>query len=231
MRLPPFSVAIDTETNVKTNNRKSKYFKHDITKMAANEEIYSEEEYKLVIENLERLRYFIKLDMQEMDEYANLGQNTYSRIIAGKQQPRLDELITIGKLIYNLKAIDLFKPNLQAPALNHLPEPIRRLTKARAGKLLRVQKKRDIIYYCIALLTSEFNVGDEFTNSEITRLIKANFKDIHNSKSIEWNKSILAPFIEDTGKTRPGRTRPHKVFRLNKKIPQELVKKAAEAIR
>ena len=72
MRLPPFSVAIDTETNVKTNNRKSKYFKHDITKMAANEEIYSEEEYKLVIENLERLRYFIKLDMQEIDEYAKL---------------------------------------------------------------------------------------------------------------------------------------------------------------
>src|SRR5690606_14242546 len=122
--------------------------------------------------NLERLRVFVKLDMQEIDEYANLGKGTYSRIIGGKQQPRFIELATIGKSIYEISVIDLLKPNLKLPTLKNLPEAIVAIAKSRTGKTPRAQKKRDLIHYCIHTLAKEFSVGDEFTNADIIRVLE-----------------------------------------------------------
>lgn len=187
-------------------------------------------EYDLVLSNLENLRLSLNIEMQEIDDYAELGTNTYSRIISKKQPIRLDELISIGKNIYGLKGAKFFSSNLNVPPLTSLPQAIRTIVKRRKGQAPRVQEKRDIIQYCIAILDKHFKVGDDFTNSQIKGYFKGELETAFKGKSIEWSKSILSPFIADTEGTKPGKTKPEKVYKLVKRIPAELVKKAREMV-
>lgn len=188
------------------------------------------DEYDLVIKNLENLRLSFNIEMQEIDEYAELGTNTYSRIISRKQPIRLDELISIGKNIYGLKGTQIFSSTLKTPPLANLPQAIRTIVKLRKGKAPRVQEKRDIIQYCVVILDKHFKVGDDFTNSQVKAHFKEELEIAFKRKSIEWSKSILSPFIEDTGETKPGKTKPEKVHKLVKRIPSGMVKTAKDVV-
>lgn len=183
-------------------------------------------EYDLVLSNLESLRLSLNIEMQEIDEYAELGTNTYSRIISKKQPIRLDELISIGNNIYGLNGAQIFSSDINIPPLTSLPQAIKTIVKLRKGKAPRVQEKRDIIQYCIVILDKYFKVGDDFTNSQIKGYFKGELETAFKGKSIEWSKSILSAFIADTGETKPGKTKPEIVYRLVKKIPSEMLKKA-----
>lgn len=188
------------------------------------------DEYNIVLENLERFRTSLNIEMQEIDEYSKLGTNAYSRIIAKKQSIKLDELISIGKNIYNLKAVQILRPNIKTPPLTKLPEIIRKIVTPRKGNTPRTQEKREIILYCILILSKQFKVNDEFTNSQIKGYLKGELEIAFKGKSIEWNKSILAPFIDDTKKTKKVKTKPEKVYKLIKKIPSSMVEKAIETV-
>lgn len=187
-------------------------------------------EYDLVLNNLESLRLSLNIEMQEIDEHADLGTNTYSRIASKKQPIRLDELISIGKNIYNLKGVEILSSNLKTPPLSRLPQSIQVIVKQRKGKVPRKQEKRDIIQYCTLVLDNYFKVGDEFTNSQIKGYLTGELETAFKGKSIEWSKSILSDFIEGTGKTRKAKTKAEKVYRLAKAIPTEMVEKATEAV-
>src|SRR5690606_23098462 len=188
------------------------------------------DEYSIVLQNLEKLRLFFNIEMQEIDESVELGKNTYSRIISGKQSIKLNELISIGRKIYNLKAIQILNPNFKIPSIQSLPKNVRDIVKERKGKVPRTQEKRDIIQYCIVILNKHLKVGEHFTNSQVKQHFKGELETVFKSKSIEWNKSILSPFVEDTGTTQKVKTKPEKVYRLLKKIPSDMVKKAKETV-
>lgn len=188
------------------------------------------DEYNLIIVNLENLRSSLNIEMQEIDEHAELGTNTYSRIIKKKQPIRVDELISIGTKIYNLKAIQILNANLKIPAIRSLPIAIREIAKERIGKTIRTQEKRDIIQYSVIILKKHFKVKGNFTNSQIKGYLNEELKGTFKNKSIEWGKSVLSSFIEDTGKTQPGKTKPEKVYKLLKKIPSDMVNKAEELV-
>jgi len=188
------------------------------------------DEYSIVLQNLEKLRLFFNIEMQEIDESVELGKNTYSRIISGKQSIKLNELISIGRKIYNLKAIQILNPNLKIPSIQSLPKIVRDIVKERKGKVPRTQEKRDITHYCIVILNKYLKVGDHFTNSQVKQHFKGELETAFKRKSIEWNKSILSPFVEDTGKTQKVKTKPEKVYRLIKKIPSDMVKKAKDTV-
>jgi len=187
-------------------------------------------EYDLALNNLENLRLALNLEMQEIDEYAELGTNAYSRIIHKKQVLRLDELITIGKKIYNLKAVQLLSQVIKAPNIQSLPIEVARIAKERKGKSPRTQEKRDIIQYCILILDKYFTLGDTFANSQIKGYLKGELETVFKGKSIEWSKSILSPFVEDTKETKKAKTKAEKVYRLKKTIPKEMVEKASELV-
>jgi len=188
------------------------------------------DEYSIVLQNLEKLRLFFNIEMQEIDESVELGKNTYSRIISGKQSIKLNELISIGRKIYNLKAIQILNPNLKIPSIQSLPKIVRDIVKERKGKVPRTQEKRDIIQYCIVILNKHLKVGEHFTNSQVKQHFKGELETVFKSKSIEWNKSILSPFVEDTGTTQKVKTKPEKVYKLAKKIPKEMVRKAKDVV-
>lgn len=190
----------------------------------------SDNEYSIVLQNLEKLRLSFNIEMQEIDEYAELGKNTYSRIIARKQPIKLDELISIGRTIYNLMAIQILNPSLKVPSLESLPRAVRDIAKKRKGQVPRMQEKRDIIQYCIIVLDKHLKVGEHFTNSQVKQHFKGRLETAFKGKSIEWNKSILAPFVEDTGATQKVKTKPEKVYKLAEKIPEEMVNKAKDSV-
>lgn len=188
------------------------------------------EEYDICLENLEKLRLSFNIEMQEIDEYAHLGTNAYSRIISRKQPLKLEELISISNNIYNLKAVQILVPNTKAPPMSKLPKVILEIVKLRKGQEPRRQKKREIIQYCILIINKYFNVGEEFTNSQIKSYLGGELEATFKGKSIEWNKSILSPFIYDTGKTRKAKTKAEKVYQLKTAIPLEMAYKAKEAV-
>lgn len=187
-------------------------------------------EYDLIISNLEKLRLSLNIEMQEIDEHANLGTNTYSRIISRKQPIRLDELISISNNIYNLKVIQILRSNLKAPSSNRLPDAIKTIVIARKGKVPRTQEKRDIIQFCILVLDKHYKLEDNFTNSEIKGYFNEELELAFKNKSIEWNKSILSSFVEETGETKKAKTKAEKIYKLIKDIPREMVDKAKETV-
>ncbi|TJZ50061.1 hypothetical protein FAZ15_21840 [Sphingobacterium olei] len=187
-------------------------------------------EYDLVISNLEDMRLFLNIEMQEIDEYAELGTNTYSRIVSKKQPIRLDELISIGKHIYNIKTVQILSPNLKMPQSTKLPQEIKNIVTRRKGKTPRTQVKRDIIQFCILILNRHFKIDDNFTNSLIKSYFNAELDLAFKGKSIQWNRSILSPFVEDTNTTQSGKTKSEKVYKLIKKLPSDMVKKAKETV-
>lgn len=188
------------------------------------------DEYEIAIKNLEKLRLSLNIEMQEIDEQAKLGTNTYSRIVAGKQPIKLNELIAIGRAIYSLKAVQILNPNVKIPSINRLPIEIKKIAKERQGKDPRIQEKRDIIYYCILILNKHFKAGDDFTNSQIKGYLNDDLKFVFKGKSIEWNKSIIAKYIFDTETTRPAKTKPENVYKLLKKLPVKMVNEAKEIV-
>ncbi|SEM66285.1 hypothetical protein SAMN05216436_106143 [bacterium A37T11] len=72
--------------------------------------------------------------------------------------------------------------------------------------------------------------GDTFTNSSVKSYFSEELKQYFKGKSIEWNKSVLEPYILDTEETQKGKTKPEKVYKLEKKIPAGFVKKAIETV-
>ncbi|MGA6117040.1 hypothetical protein [Sphingobacterium anhuiense] len=187
-------------------------------------------EYDLVINNLENLRLSLKIEMQEIDEYADLGINTYSRIISRKQPIRLDELISIANNIYNLKGTQILSSNLKIPSPIRLPSSIKTIVTRRKDKTPRAQEKRDIIQFCILVLNRYFKVEDSFSNSEIKGHFNEELKKAFKNKSIEWNKSILSSFVTDTGETKKAKTKSEKIYKLIEEIPDDLVRKAEEKV-
>jgi len=190
----------------------------------------NKDEYEILLQNLEQLRSTFNIEMQEIDIAAELGKNTYSRLISKKQSKRIDELISISNKVYNLPSSLLLSPNLQIPSIDHLPNAIKSISVLRLGKSIRRQKKRDIIQYCILILNTYFIVGDNFTNSQIKSYLKGDLEAAFKSKSIEWHKSIISPFIEDTGHTQKAKTKSEKIYRLIHEIPTEMVSKATNVI-
>lgn len=57
-----------------------------------------------------------------------------------------------------------------------------------------------------------------------------NFKKLYKGKSIEWNKSILSSFAEETGETKKAKTKAEKIYKLIKDLPREMVDKAKETV-
>lgn len=187
-------------------------------------------EYNLILSNLEKLRVSLNIEMQEIDRYAELGTNAYSRFINKKQSIKVEELISISNKIYNLEVVQILNPSLAIPEITDLPPIIVDLIKERIGKLPRTQQKRDIIQYCILILNQHFNVGDDFTNSQIKRYLTNDLELLFKNKSIEWSKSVLSPFIEYTDQTRKAKTRAEKVYKLIKAIPIDMITDAKEAV-
>ncbi|MCY4778083.1 hypothetical protein ORI89_00360 [Sphingobacterium sp. UT-1RO-CII-1] len=164
--------------------------------------------------------------MQEIDEIAGLGKNTYSRIISGKQSIKLDELISIGHNVYNLTALKLLNTNLTPPRLTDLPLIVKKANQSRKGKTVRKQQRRDLILFCILILNKYFKVGSKFTNSEIKSYLTEELQNTFKDKSIEWNKSIVSSFIVDSNEKRKGKTKPEKLYILNSPLPQDIIERA-----
>lgn len=190
----------------------------------------NQKEYQLTLNNLEKLRLYFNLEMQEIDEIAGLGRNSYSRIISKKQSIKLDELISIGNNVYNLTVVKLLNKNLKEPTLKSLPPLVKELAISRQGKTVRQQQRRDLILFCILILNKHFQVGSTFTNSQIKSYLTDELQHIFKDKSIEWSKSILSTIIIDTNKKRKGKTKPEKLYQINSPLPQEIIDKAINTI-
>lgn len=186
-------------------------------------------DYKIIIQNLEKLRTNYGLEYSEVDEFANLKPGTYQNAIEEKAILNVKELISIVK-IYMANVPKIFSPKMRMPSFKTLSSKIKKIASERLGKTEKVIEKKDYIQYCVLLLNRHFKVGNDFTNSQIKGYFKGELETAFKGKSIEWSKSILSPFIADTGETKPGKTKPEKVYKLVKRIPAELVKKAEDMV-
>lgn len=186
-------------------------------------------EYRIIIDNLERLRINYGLEYEEVDSFANLKIGTYKSVITGKIVLSTKDLISIAR-IYTVGTPKLFNPKMKMPIFKNLPEAIKKIASERLGKTAKVIDKKDLIYYCILIFNKHYKINDDFTNSQIKGHFKGELDVAFKGKSIEWGKSILSPFIEDTGQTRSGKTKPEKVYKLIKKIPAEMVDKAKDTV-
>lgn len=185
--------------------------------------------YKIVLSNLEKLRISNGLEYSEIDKFANLKDGKYKEVIDGKAILDTKELIAVSKL-YFPDPSKVFNPKMRSPSFNDLPDYIQIIAKERKGKAARTQEKRDIIQYCILILNKHVKVGKDFTNSNIKGYFNDELKIVFKGKSIEWSKSVLSPFIEDTGETRKAKTKAEKVYKLIQEIPKDMVTKATTAI-
>lgn len=188
------------------------------------------DEYKICIKNLEKVRNYFGIQMKEIDKHAGLSTNAYSRIVNNKQILKLNELISISNKIYGLKALELLKPNMLFPKLDTLPIEIAKISKARKNQNPRSQTKREIIQYCIIILARYFKPGDEFTNSQIKDYLNDDLQLYFKGKSIEWKKSIISPYIENTKKKQKAKTKSEIVYKLKAALPDEIVNNANKAI-
>lgn len=186
-------------------------------------------EYQIIILNLERLRKNYGLEQGEVDKFGGLKNGTYKNVVNGKVILNVKDLISIAK-IYISDPSKVFNPKMRMPGFKDLPVSIKEIASERLGKSEKVIEKKDLIYYCIIILDNYFEIGNEFTNAEIKGYFTGEFETAFKGKSIEWGKSVLSSFIEDTGKTQPGKTKPVKVYQLIKKIPSQMVKKAKETV-
>lgn len=186
-------------------------------------------DYKIIIQNLEKLRTNYGLEYSEVDEFGNLKPGTYQNAIEDKAILNVKELISIVK-IYMANVPNIFSPKMRMPSFKTLSSKIKKIASERLGKTEKVIEKKDYIQYCVLLLNRHFKVGNDFTNSQIKGYFKGELETAFKGKSIEWSKSILFPFIADTGETKPGKTKPEKVYKLVKRIPSELVKRAKEMV-
>jgi len=187
------------------------------------------DEYQTIIANLERLRTNYGLELDEVDSLGKLKKGTYKNVVEGKAILNLIDLISIVK-IYLPDPSKVFNPKMRMPAFKDIPNVIKGIAAERLGKAEKQIEKKDRIYYCVLILDKYFNIGDEFTNSQINGYFKEELEKTFKGKSIEWSKSILSPFIEDTEKTQPGKTKPEKVYRLIQAIPRKMVGKAKEIV-
>ncbi|MFD2554758.1 hypothetical protein [Sphingobacterium tabacisoli] len=185
--------------------------------------------YKIVLSNLEKLRIGNGLEYSEIDKFANLKDGKYEEVIDGKAILDTKELIAVSKL-YFPNPSKVFNPKMRSPSFNDLPDYIQIIAKERKGKTTRTQEKRDIIQYSILILNKHVKVGKDFTNSIIKGYLNNELKTVFKGKSIEWSKSVLSPFIEDTGETRKAKTKEEKVYKLIKTIPKDMVAKATATI-
>src|SRR5690606_23315757 len=163
-------------------------------------------EYKIIIDNLERLRINYGLEYEEVDSFANLKIGTYKSVITGKIVLSTKDLISIAK-IYTVGTPKLFNPKMRMPIFKKLPEAIKKIASERLGKTAKVIDKKDLIDYCILIFNKHYKINDDFTNSQIKGHFKGELDVAFKGKSIEWGKSIMSPFIEDTGQTRSGKTK------------------------
>jgi len=186
-------------------------------------------EYKIIIDNLERLRINYGLEDEEVDSFANLKSGTYQSVITGKMVLSTKDLISIAQ-IYTVGTSKLFNPKMRMPIFKNVPEAIKKIASDRLGKTAKVIDKKDLINYCILIFNKHYKINEDFTNSQIKGHFKGELEVAFKGKSIEWGKSILSSFIEDTGQTRSGKTKPEKVYKLIKKIPADMIRKATETV-
>lgn len=187
-------------------------------------------EYDICLQNLEKARIYFRIQMQEIDRYAELGINAYSRIISCKQKIKLNELITICNKIYGENAIEFLNPHMSLRNLTSLPAQIVEIVEVRKNIKPREQNKREIIQYCIIILDKHFKPGDEFTNTQIKEYLNKHLQSHFKGKSIEWKKSILSSYIIDTKKRKKAKTKSEIIYKLKKALPVEIVNNAKEAI-
>jgi len=186
-------------------------------------------DYKTIITNLEKLRTNYGVEISEIDDFAKLKSDTYKKILAGKKILNVVELIAILN-IFEIDPSKIFNPNMRMPIFNQLPDLIKDIASERLGKKAKIIEKKDLIKYCILIIAKNIKVNDEFTNSQIKAHFDTDLAKKFKGKSIEWNKSSLSPYVEDTGETLPGKTKPEKVYKLVKKIPEEMVSIAMEVV-
>ncbi len=79
-------------------------------------------------------------------------------------------------------------------------------------------------------MDKHYKIEDNFTNSEIKGYFNEELVLAFKNKSIEWNKSILSSFVEETGDTKKAKTKAEKIYKLIKDIPREMVDKAKETV-
>lgn len=186
-------------------------------------------EYKVIIDNLERLRINYGLEYEEIDSFAKLKSGTYKSVITNKIILSTKDLISIAK-IYTVDSSKLFNPKMRMPIFKNLPEEIKKIASERLGKTEKIIDKKDLIDYCILIFNKHYKINEDFTNSQIKGHFKGELEVAFKGKSIEWGKSILSSFIEDTGQTRSVKTKPEKVYKLIKNIPKDMVDKARETV-
>lgn len=187
-------------------------------------------EYKIILQNLERLRKNYGLEYSDVDKLGGLKEGKYKKVIPEKEVLNVKELISVAK-IFIADPSKVFNPKMRMPAFKDLPSSVQEIASERLGKVGKVIEKKDFIQYCILILDKYFKVGDDFTNSQIKGYLEGDLAIAFKGKSIEWNKSILSPFIEDTGETRKAKTKAEKVYRFIKVIPPDMIKRAKEVTR
>lgn len=185
--------------------------------------------YETVIKNIERLRKNYGLKYSEIDKLGNLKKGTYLKVIEHQEILDIKDLIAIAE-IYSLKAEKVFNPKMRMPPFLSLPVSIQEIATERLGKTAKRINKRDLVQYCILILNEYYKPGDEFTNSDIKSHLKGELETIFKDKSIEWHKSILSLYVNDTGNRKSGKTKPEKIYKLVKKVPAEMVNKAKETV-
>lgn len=186
-------------------------------------------EYNVVLQNLEKLRINYGLKPAEVDSRAKLKKGTYQGAIDGNTDLTVKDLIAIAK-IYMPDPSKVFKHKMRLPAFKDLPEDIRKIAFERLGKTDKVIEKKDLIHYCILIFDKHFKLNSDFTNSEIKSYLNDDLKEAFKGKSIEWDKSSIAECILDTETTRSSKTKPENIYRLIKKIPTDMVKRASEKV-
>lgn len=177
-------------------------------------------EYQTTIENLEKLRKYCALHMNEVDNFLNFGEGKYARIISG-QSIELKDLITIASL-YNLQAKDVLHFNLKMPAIKSLPDEVQSIKLARADIKPREQVKIHFKEHLILILSSYHKVGDIFSNNEIKKKLPDHLKD----KAIEWNKTTLKEYVAEAFPNQKSNIK----YTLIKEIPKIEITKALEKI-
>lgn len=175
--------------------------------------------------NIEKLINFFGLSKSLIDDRLGWKNNKYSRIHNRLQEPTLTDLVEIAEL-YGVKVRDLLDKNMKIPPLNSLSNKIKQDAQQRIGKPVKEYERSNLSSHLILILSNHYEVNSTYTTSDIRSYLPLELQN----KSIEWAKSILSPFIEDTGKTRPGKTKPEKVYRLIQAIPRKMVGKAKEIV-
>lgn len=187
------------------------------------------EEHDIFISNLEKLRHHFNLTRGIINESLGWGEHKYSRIHSEEQDATLKEVIQIAA-VYGLKAEDLLKIDLEMPAEKSIHKLLRKYRVESKVRPERGYEKKGVFNYITIILNSKFKVNDTFTNSQIKALLPPEIGEYYKKRSIGWKRGILKDCVVKTKMTHKGATKLEVLFQLVADIPDEIVKRAQEAI-